>query len=374
MLFIGPLPQPVTGQSLACRVLLEGLPRRYRLELVDLTKRGFVQGVDSLSRVAEVAGIVWRVWRTHARADVIYLTVSQSVSGNLKDLVLYALCFRKLRWMVIHLHGGAAMREIMRRPGLLRRMNAFFLEKLGAVIVLGASQREIYRDVVPDERIHVIPNFAEDGLFTSTDRIAEKFATTTPLRVLFLSNLLPGKGYEELVDAYLGLDEAGKASIRIDLAGAFESDRAKAALLAKVVGEPRIQYHGTVGGQRKRALFDRAHVFCLPTYYPYEGQPISILEAYASGCAVITTNHSGIPDVFCDGTNGYQVAVRSATDLRAALQRAGQSPERLRKMAETNYATAHARYRTAAYQRAVSAVIDGVVDTRQATRSGGKTG
>ena len=45
LLFIGPLPEPVTGQSLACRVLLDGLPGEYRLELVDLTKREFTQGV-----------------------------------------------------------------------------------------------------------------------------------------------------------------------------------------------------------------------------------------------------------------------------------------------------------------------------------------
>lgn len=360
MLFIGPLPEPVTGQSLACRVLLDGLPSGYRLELVDLTKREFTQGVSSLSRIAEVAGIVWRVWQKHARADVIYLTVSESLAGNLKDLLIYALCFRKLQWMAIHLHGGAGMREIMLRRGVLRTLNAFFLKRLGAVIVLGESQREIYRGVVADHRIHVVPNFAEDSLFTTVDRINAKFDITNPLRVLFLSNLLPGKGHDELVDAFMGLDEASRASMRVDLAGAFESERSKAQFLAKVAGDPRIQYHGTVAGERKRALFDQAHVFCLPTYYPYEGQPISILEAYASGCAVITTNHSGIPDVFRDGTNGFHVATRSVSDLRAALDRAWREPEVLRQMAETNFTTARDLYRTSAYQRAVSGVIDGV--------------
>lgn len=361
LLFIGPLPEPVTGQSLACRVLLDGLPKEYRLELVDLTKREFTQGVSSLSRVAEVGRIVWRVWRRRSRADVIYLTVSESLAGSLKDLVIYALCFRKLQWMAIHLHGGAGMREIMLRRGVLRSLNAFFLRRLGAAIVLGESQREIYRGVVPDERIRVIPNFAQDSLFTTIDRIDAKFERAAPLRVLFLSNLLPGKGYDELVDAFKGLDETSKASMRLDLAGAFESDRARAQLLAKVAGEPHIQYHGTVSGERKRALFDEAHVFCLPTYYPYEGQPISILEAYASGCAVITTNHSGIPDVFRDGTNGFQVEKRSVADLRAALDRALKEPRALRRMAETNFTTARELYRTSVYQRAVSAVIDEVV-------------
>ena len=361
MLFIGPLPDPVTGQSLACRVLLDGLPKDYRVELVDLTKKEFTQGVSSLSRVADVLGIVWRVWRKRPGADVIYLTVSESVAGNLKDLVIYSLCFRQLRRMAIHLHGGAGMREIMLGEAkLLRRLNAFFLKRLGGAIVLGESQREIYRGVIPDERIHVVPNFAEDHLFTTAERIDAKFHRPDPLRVLFLSNLLPGKGHDELVDAFLTLDERTKASIRIDLAGGFESDRQKETFLAKIAADDRIRYHGTVAGERKRALFDRAHLFCLPTYYPYEGQPISLLEAYASGCAVITTDHSGIPDVFRDGVNGFQVARRSVEELHLALARAAGTPDTLRRMAATNLATALATYRASAFQRGVLDIIDSV--------------
>ena len=360
MLFIGPLPEPVTGQSLACRVLLDGLPKEYRVELVDLTKKEFTQGLSSLSRVGQVAGIIWRVWKKRPGADVIYLTVSESLAGNVKDLVIYALCFRQLHRMAIHLHGGAGMRDIMRGGGALRAINAFFLKRLGGAIVLGESQREIYGGVVPDERIHVVPNFAEDGLFTTVERIGAKFTQPPPLRVLFLSNLLPGKGHDELVDAFMSLDELTKASIRVDLAGGFESEGQKEAFLSRVAGDDRIRYHGTVAGEQKRALFEHAHVFCLPTYYPYEGQPISLLEAYASGCAVITTNHSGIPDVFRDGVNGFEVAKRSVTELRLALERALSAPDQLRQMATTNFTTAHATYRTSEYQRAVSEIIASV--------------
>jgi glycosyltransferase involved in cell wall biosynthesis len=361
ILFIGPLPEPVTGQSLACRVLLEGLPKEYRVELIDLSKREFKQGLSSLSRVTDVLGILWRVWRKRRAADVIYLTVSESVAGNLKDLVIYALCFSQLHRMAIHLHGGAGMRGIMLGDGrALRGINAFFLRRLGGAIVLGRSQVDIYRGVVPDAKIHVVPNFAEDDLFTSVERIDAKFDRLDPLRVLFLSNLLPGKGAEELVEALFALDERTKARIRIDMAGGFESERQKEKFLGRLAGEERIRYHGTVAGEAKKTLFDQAHVFCLPTYYPYEGQPISLLEAYASGCAVITTDHSGIPDVFRDEVNGFQVVKRSVADLRRAIEQAVSEPERLRRMATTNLETALVTYRTSAYQRAVVQIIDSV--------------
>ena len=68
-----------------------------------------------------------------------------------------------------------------------------------------------------------------------------------------------------------------------------------------------------MNGTQKKDLYSNAHIFCLPTYYPWEGQPFCILEAYAAGCVVITTNHSGISQVFKDGINGIEVEKKSTT-------------------------------------------------------------
>jgi glycosyltransferase involved in cell wall biosynthesis len=75
---------------------------------------------------------------------------------------------------------------------------------------------------------------------------------------------------------------------------------------------------------------------------------------------VVTTNHSGIPDVFQDGVNGLQVAKRSVADLRSTLRRIAAEPERLRQMAKTNLATALVAYRSAEYKQAVARIIETV--------------
>jgi glycosyltransferase involved in cell wall biosynthesis len=357
VLFIGPLPGPVTGQSVACQAFFDELSRAHRVVLVDLSKGTFRQGVSSTSRIAEVAGILRRVWRGRRSADVIYLTVSESYAGNLKDVLIYAICYRQLSRMVIHLHGGAGMRRLMLGGNaLVRRVNAFFLRRLGGVVVLGPTHVPIYRGIVPDDRIHVVPNFADDSLFTTPDCVAAKFERR-PLRLLFLSNLLPGKGHEELVEAFFALDADTRAAIEIDFAGGFETDEQQARFLAGIAGVENIRYHGTVIGERKRELFDRAHVFCLPTYYPYEGQPISILEAYAAGCAVISTDHSGIPDVFRGDVNGFLVSPRSVPELARAIARAVAETDRVRAMAMSNLEAARTRYRAADYQRSLMDIV-----------------
>jgi glycosyltransferase involved in cell wall biosynthesis len=359
VLFIGTLPDPVTGQSLACKVFLDELEKHHDVDVINLSKSGFKQGVDSLGRVLAVLGIVFQAWRKQRSTDVIYLTVAESRAGNLKDLLIYLVSFRRLSRLVIHLHGGAGLRGIMLGPkGLTRRLNEFLLRRSGGAIVLGQRHVEIYQHTLPRDRIHIVPNFAEDYLFLDDDAIARKFADVRPMKILFLSNLLPGKGYIELVDAFLALDEGAKAAVSIDLAGGFESPAQERELLDRIAGVPQIRYHGTVHGERKRQLFEQAHIFCLPTYYPYEGQPISILEAYASGCAVITTDHSGVFDVFTPGVNGFEVEKRSAASVKTAIETALANPQRVHEMAMTNASNARVNYRTTTYQARLMRVID----------------
>ena len=57
---------------------------------------------------------------------------------------------------------------------------------------------------------------------------------------------------------------------------------------------------------------NKCFIFALPTRYPNEGQPISIIEAMGSGMFIITTDHAGIPDVVHNGVNGI-VMNREAT-------------------------------------------------------------
>src|SRR5262249_9313925 len=103
-----------------------------------------------------------------------------------------------------------------------------------------------------------------------------------------------------------------------------------------------------------------------PTYYAYEGQPLSILEAYASGCAVITTDHSGIFDTFVPSVNGLAVEKRSSSDLVAAIRRAVSSPETLHTMAQTNLRTAERYYRASSYTASMMRVVHSLAPSESA--------
>jgi glycosyltransferase involved in cell wall biosynthesis len=363
ILFIGPLPEPVTGMSLACQVLFDDLKTRHAVDVVNLSKAGFAQGADSIHRVLEVASLLGQVARLRSNADVIYFTIAESRAGNAKDLAIYLLCLGKLDRMVIHLHGGAGIRELLRdRASLTSRLNGFFLKRLGGIIVLGQRHLPIFAGTVAPDRLHIVPNFAEDAIFSTpvaiNGKFSHEFTPASPLRLLFLSNLLPGKGHAELVAAFGLLEPEIRDRLRIDFAGGFEADEHKSAFLASIKDQPQLAYHGSVRGAAKIDLFQNAHVFCLPTYYPYEGQPISILEAYAAGCAVITTDHSGIFDVFSDAVNGFGVEKKSAASLADGIRRALASRDDTRRIALNNNELADRTYRTTHFNARLTQLIE----------------
>jgi glycosyltransferase involved in cell wall biosynthesis len=360
ILFIAPLPPPTHGQSLAADVLYRRLAAEHDVRVVNMAKPVARHLWDRVRRIGSVFGFLRAVAREQQGADLIYLTISESFLGNLKDLCIYFLCRGHLGKTTIHLLGGAGMKRILAGRGLQFKMNRFFLGRISAVVVEGRNQRESFRAVVDQHRIHVVHNFAEDFLFADEADIRRKFEAVGRVRVLFLSNLLYGKGHQELVAAYKSLEPDLRGQISIAFVGGFDSEKRKSEFLQEIDGWPDLTYLGAfIGGEPKKALYLQSHVFCLPTYYPYEGQPISILEAYATGCVVVTTAHSGIPEIFQDGVNGYEVEKESSDSIRRVLEEILRNRQRLVDIALANRDGAYDKYRTQAYQARLADILLG---------------
>jgi glycosyltransferase involved in cell wall biosynthesis len=74
---------------------------------------------------------------------------------------------------------------------------------------------------------------------------------------------------------------------------------------------------------------------------------------------VVTTRHSGIPEVFADAVNGYAVETESAGSIRSALERMLACPERLVDFALTNRRVAGDAYTAGVYTSALSRILVG---------------
>ncbi len=359
VLYIAAVYPVIGGQVRASKTLLEALEeKKCQVKLINLGKVSLKHGVDSFGRILSILKILIQVWKNRRNNDIIYLSLAESFSGNMRDLAIYILCFNSRHKIFVHMLGGTGMRAILSGNGIQQKINKFFLSKIGGVIIEGHMNLEAFKRVISEDKIHIIPNFAEDYLFVDANKIVEKFKGYDSIQILFLSNLISGKGYDELADAFIGLPEQIKNKVNIVYVGGFESKESEKIFLEKINHEDRISYLGYIDGDKKRELLSQSQVFCLPTYYPFEGQPFSIFEAYAAGCVVITSYHSGIPYVFVDNKNGFVVEKKSITSIQKAIVNLINQKERLVDIALNNHKEAEEKYRVSIFKKSFLSVFE----------------
>jgi glycosyltransferase involved in cell wall biosynthesis len=133
--------------------------------------------------------------------------------------------------------------------------------------------------------------------------------------VLFLGRLEAAKGIFDLLEAVAVL-RATAPDVRLVCAG--EGDRPEVARYAERLGiREAVKFTGWVGPSGKRALFESAAVFALPSYSA--GLPIGLLEAMSAGVPVVATPVGGIPEVLADGVSGLLVAPGDTATLSRRL-------------------------------------------------------
>ena len=306
---IGPLPPPIHGMSLANRMLRDGLLERgHKVETLNthtgtsfgnLKNQGRFTPSKLVRSVCQILrGIVLILFGP--KLDVVYITPAQSEWGYLKYTpFIFSSAIRKTK-VFIHIHGGYFRTMFDASKGWKRRLIKKSLDCLSGAIVLGPSLRNMFEGLMPEEKIFVCPNAVEDEIFATKEEIEEKISLwekDDTIRIVYLGNLMRSKGIIDLLEAVKGLQKEG-FKVHLDVAGAIEPDvEQEVRKFFSELGEI-VTYHGVVQGRQKKNLLLRNYAFCLPSKHPFgEGQPISILEAMANGCGIVTTNHGGIKDV-----------------------------------------------------------------------------
>lgn len=143
-------------------------------------------------------------------------------------------------------------------------------------------------------------------------------ASAEPTVIIFPARLLRQKGVVEFIAAARALRAKG-VSARFALVGDIDVGNASSlnrADLDRVVAEGSVEWWGW--RKDMAAAYAQSHVVCLPSYG--EGTPRSLLEAAASGLAIVTTNVAGCRQVVDEGAAGLLVPVRDVPALTSALE------------------------------------------------------
>lgn len=241
-----------------------------------------------------------RAFATAPTAPIIWAAISPRPMGHLRDLLTILPAFQSGQKVYAVSHWGDFDR-LFRSP-LTRLSAAILVRRLSGFVFLDGLDKNCEAWIPADKRF-TIPNTIDAATRCTDEEIAEKHArrkNQRPLRVLYLSNMIASKGYFDVLVA-LKLMHTDGFPVHADFVGRWQSEEDETTFKKYVAEhglENLVTAHGGVAdrNQIKKFYLD-ADVFVLPTYYPTEAQPVSILEAINSGTPVITTRHAGIPNM-----------------------------------------------------------------------------
>ena len=370
ILCLVPLPPPITGAALASEIVVDYLRQRHNVITFGYQRGDLISGKFSIKQFFRILNVGLKVIRlrvTNTPISNVYYVISSSRWGNLRDLFLLVSLGGALRKKaVLHLHGANLNQMLAVLPKWQKLLNKILLGDVKAAIVLGNSFQHMFDGYLPQGKVKVVVNFFEPKLLIDRDDLALKYHAPDLVNLLFLSNLIFEKGYSFLLDAFLRLPAALRNRARLDFVGNINSENEKHIFLEKIAAHKNISYHGPLTGEKKIEMFKRAHIFCLPTFFKYEGQPISIIEAYAAGCVVVTTLNGGIGDIFVDQRNGFEVEFHSSGEsefsldidsLEAVLRQIIDNIESYRHIAEHNRSEAVTRYQLSRFAEEVMRIV-----------------
>jgi glycosyltransferase involved in cell wall biosynthesis len=358
ILLIGPLPDPVTGEALANQTFINYLKKNHIPHAyINTTGYNNIQsshGKFTFSKLLQFIGIYQNVPKVAGHKGVVYITIGQTFFGVVKytPFIITAVFLKKPYYL--HLHGNYLGQTYQSLSGIKKKWFHWVISHAQGGIVLSESLKPNFQHLLPEKSIQEVENFADDILY----RIDISQKQFQQLHLLFLSNLYPEKGIVDFLDALLMLQQSN-IPFKASIGGSFEVS-SKHIVLEKMrkIDEKSIEYHGFVSGSQKQELLQKANVFVLPTYYKIEGQPISIIEALATGNIIVTTRQGGIPDIISE-KQGFFVEKNNPANLFETLQYVSQNLSRLAYLSEQNRYYAKQRFSEDRFGKNLLQVLSG---------------
>ncbi|MBJ6359791.1 glycosyltransferase [Paenibacillus sp. GCM10012307] len=194
----------------------------------------------------------------------------------------------------------------------------------------------------PEEKIAIHRMGIDPNQFTQSNKIGQG-----PVRLLSIARLVEKKGLDYAVRAAIEAIRLGK-DIRYDIIGDGPQRGQLEQLIEQSEAGDRIRLLGAKNHEEVKQLIAKADLFLAPSVTgsdgDQEGIPVAIMEAMACGLPVLSTHHSGIPELVEDGVSGFLAPERNAQKLAQQIAELAEDPVRRRQMGDAGRRIVEVQY------------------------------
>lgn len=159
-----------------------------------------------------------------------------------------------------------------------------------------------------------------------------------PIKIASVGRLVEKKGFEYAISAIAKVRHQLARAIEYHVIGDGPLQGHLESLAAQRGVSDCVVFHGWKRSDEALQLLEGAQILLAPSVTArdgdMEGIPVVIMEAMAQGMPVVSTRHSGIPELVVHRESGYLVPERDVASLAEALVELIGSPEDWRRLTD----------------------------------------
>lgn len=311
------------GQAVQAKVLADHLRADgYAVELVPINPP-FPRGAGWLKRLRFIRtvaneGLYLPTLRKLRSADVVHVLSASYWSFLLAPLPAIVAARKWGKPILLNYHSGEADDHLAHWGSLVHP----WLKMVDKIVVPSVFLRDVFAR--HGYRAEVIHNIIDTGQFRYRERL--------PLLPEFLSvrNFEPHYGVEYTLVAFAMIQTVFPAA-SLTVAGQGPQE-AELKHLAQALALRNVRFIGAVDPAQMPSLYDRHSVFLNASFV--DNQPLSVLEAMASGMPVVSTPIGDIPNMVKDGESATLVPAGDPYAMAKAATLLLEQPQRAALMAQ----------------------------------------
>ncbi|MYM89538.1 glycosyltransferase [Rugamonas sp. FT82W] len=324
---VGPLPPPdggIANQTVQLARLLREAGAEVELVQVNLPVRpAWLASLRGVRAAARLPPYLWRLWRAAGRAQLLHVMAHSGWSWHLHTTPAIWIARLRGKGVLVNYRGGEAMDFLNRNAELVR----WSVRHVHALIVPSAFLAEVF--TLHGMNAQIVPNVVDLARFHPPANAPPQAA------ILIARHLEPLYDHATALRAF--------AIVRRSLPGARmtvcgqgpELSRLRQLALELDLGDA-LHFTGRLDNAEMAALYRRSDLALNASLA--DNMPNSILEAWASGVPVVSTDVGGIPYLVRDRVNALLVPPRDPEAMARAMLAILQSPERARALARAGLA------------------------------------
>jgi glycosyltransferase involved in cell wall biosynthesis len=272
-----------------------------------------LDAAKDLWRVARVLGLT-------ASFDTLILFGSQrfvTVTGS----ALVAVYKPLRRKVYIRYNGGACDLFYEQSNFVYRWLMRRVLSRADAIVV-ETDMLKTNMTAVWGDRVFTVPNYRQ----IEDAPVGQRLFRGNSVSFIYVGMVRKLKGLDDLLAAFERLrfrlsEEKQGISVALDIYGPVTNTKLEPLETSCHTEETGVRFHGQVGNHELIDKYHRSDVFVFPTYWPTEGHPGAVIEAFQYGLPVISSSWRAIPEVVVHEHNGLLCEPRQVDDLADAMYR-----------------------------------------------------